>query len=74
MWEFCVKTGRFRTHKDGRILDIEPDGRTWSVWFRRDSQPHRSLRVGKFATVAEAKAAAQELLFALQHTHTAGAE
>ncbi len=67
MWTFDPLTGRFKATVGNRMFDIEPPSfgmahKVWTLWFRRDSKPHRSLQVGAFDTIEQAKDAAQAII------------
>lgn len=62
MWHYDPIKGRFQSLQPrGRALDIERSGERWSLWYRRNTPPHRSLLIGKFDSVEQAKLAAQDL-------------
>lgn len=67
MWTYDPLTGRFRASLGNRQLDIEPPTpgmahRNWTLWFRRNTQPHKSLQIGVFPSIDQAKQAAQDVL------------
>lgn len=68
MWQFYPCINRFRALAGERTLDIEPPTHecgSWALWFRREAPPHRSLLVGKFKDLAQAKLAGEDLLLRL---------
>jgi len=67
MWTYDPITGRFKATIGNRMFDIEPPTagiahKVWTLWFRRDSKPHRSLQVGAFDTIEQAQDAAQSII------------
>ena len=77
MWEFDTLSTRFRATIGSRQFDIEPPAsprheQVYTLWFRRNEKPHRSLLVGKFSTVDQAQQAAQDIsrqLVSLNHIY-----
>ena len=67
MWTYDTATGRFRATVGNRQFDIEPptaglSHRNWTLWFRRNTQPHKSLQIGAFPSTEQAKQAAQDII------------
>ena len=60
MWQYNASQNRFtRLLPDGRSFEIESAGRAgWDLWYRRPPHP---LCIGRFRTVDEAKAMAEDV-------------
>ena len=77
MWTYDTIHKRFRATLADRQFDIEPPAsprheQTYTLWFRRNEKPHRSLLVGKFPSINDAQAAARDIsqqLVSLTHIY-----